>query len=201
MVYDLRNLLKTLRSSHVALESRHAALSSKLQISEATRVEHTAVLETAAAAAAREVERAVAGAAQDAARAAAARSSLEEIAAELTYNAGALRDELSALRAEFSEAQRASFLGDFQVMEAVQELGDRAAMFDRTFNENKRLHNMLQDLKGSIRVFCRVRPHVDGMDTHGELDVVEVTTDDDGVASGLMVSVDKGGREGVVQKG
>jgi hypothetical protein len=60
---------------------------------------------------------------------------------------------------------------------------------------------MIQDLKGSIRVFCRVRPHIGGMDGDGELDVVEATIDEDGVANGLMVAVDKGQREGVVQKG
>ena len=44
---------------------------------------------------------------------------------------------------------------DLQLMEGVEELADRAQLYDRTFNENKRLHNMIQDLKGSIRVFCR----------------------------------------------
>ena len=40
----------------------------------------------------------------------------------------------------------------------------------------RHLHNAIQDLKGSIRVFCRVRPHLPGADG-GERDVVEVSGD------------------------
>ena len=47
---------------------------------------------------------------------------------------------------------------------AVEALADRARAYDRAFDENKRLHNEIQDLKGSIRVFCRVRPGVASVD-------------------------------------
>ena len=40
----------------------------------------------------------------------------------------------------------------------VEELSAVAARFRETLEENRRLYNEVQDLKGNIRVFCRVRP-------------------------------------------
>ena len=65
---------------------------------------------------------------------------------------------------------------EFALVESVQELSSRAALYDKAFAENRHLHNAIQDLKGSIRVFCRVRPHLPGADG-GERDVVEVSGD------------------------
>lgn len=42
-----------------------------------------------------------------------------------------------------------------QAEAAQQELADKYAA---TLEENRRLYNQVQDLKGNIRVFCRVRP-------------------------------------------
>ena len=50
-----------------------------------------------------------------------------------------------------------------------------------------RLHNAVQDLKGSIRVFCRVRPRVPGTDGVSDLDVVRVVVDDEGSPDRLVV--------------
>jgi hypothetical protein len=38
------------------------------------------------------------------------------------------------------------------------DLKDTIAKFRKEASERKRLHNELQDLRGNIRVFCRVRP-------------------------------------------
>jgi len=76
--------------------------------------------------------------------------------------AAKLREEQRRVRAEVDELGR-SFHGEIQrVAEGSEKLGQwsnsleekyKAAMEDR-----KRLHNMVLDLKGNIRVFVRVRP-------------------------------------------
>ena len=40
----------------------------------------------------------------------------------------------------------------------VDELSDVADKYSTTLEENRRLYNEVQDLKGNIRVFCRIRP-------------------------------------------
>ena len=69
----------------------------------------------------------------------------------------------------------------------MQALASRAALYERARAENKRLHNAVQDLKGSIRVFCRVRPRVPGTDGVSDLDVVRVVVDDEGSPDRLVV--------------
>ena len=83
-----------------------------------------------------------------------------------------LQREVAAFEVERREFARK----EFALVESVQELSSRAALYDKAFAENRHLHNAIQDLKGSIRVFCRVRPHLPGADG-GERDVVEVSGD------------------------
>lgn len=40
----------------------------------------------------------------------------------------------------------------------VDDLQDMAGKYADTVEENRRLYNEVQDLKGNIRVFCRIRP-------------------------------------------
>ena len=40
----------------------------------------------------------------------------------------------------------------------VDELSEVADKYSTTLEENRRLYNEVQDLKGNIRVFCRIRP-------------------------------------------
>lgn len=40
----------------------------------------------------------------------------------------------------------------------VEQLGRIEERYRATVEENRRLYNEVQDLKGNIRVFCRVRP-------------------------------------------
>ncbi|KAK9005781.1 hypothetical protein V6N11_043201 [Hibiscus sabdariffa] len=40
----------------------------------------------------------------------------------------------------------------------VEEMSTAAVQYHKVAEENRKLHNMVQDLKGNIRVFCRIRP-------------------------------------------
>lgn len=64
-----------------------------------------------------------------------------------------------------------------------------AAGYKKGLEENRKLYNQVQDLKGNIRVYCRIRPFLPGQ----EKKVTSVDyTDDETVA----IIVPKGGREG-----
>ena len=104
------------------------------------------------------------------------RARAKESNAELQRDASNLRSELGAANAAFELERKEFARREFTLVESVQELSSRAALYDKAFAENRHLHNAIQDLKGSIRVFCRVRPHLPGADG-GERDVVEVSGD------------------------
>ena len=104
------------------------------------------------------------------------RARAKESNAELQRDASNLRSELGAANAAFELERKEFARKEFTLVESVQELSSRAALYDKAFAENRHLHNAIQDLKGSIRVFCRVRPHLPGADG-GERDVVEVSGD------------------------
>lgn len=40
----------------------------------------------------------------------------------------------------------------------VDDMQEMAGKYADTVEENRRLYNEVQDLKGNIRVFCRIRP-------------------------------------------
>ncbi|XP_076906098.1 kinesin-like protein KIN-14Q [Bidens hawaiensis] len=64
-----------------------------------------------------------------------------------------------------------------------------AAGYKKGLEENRKLYNQVQDLKGNIRVYCRIRPFLPGQENK----VTSVDyTDDETVA----IIVPKGGREG-----
>ncbi|EEF28944.1 kinesin heavy chain, putative [Ricinus communis] len=44
----------------------------------------------------------------------------------------------------------------------VQEMSAAALGYHRVLKENRNLYNMVQDLKGNIRVYCRIRPAISG---------------------------------------
>jgi len=44
----------------------------------------------------------------------------------------------------------------------VHGLAHAASGYHRVLEENRKLYNQVQDLKGSIRVYCRVRPFLPG---------------------------------------
>ena len=76
-----------------------------------------------------------------------------------------LRGALAALRRDATlarDAFSATFAG--HLFAATSRLAATSALYEKAAAENKKLHFAIQDLKGSIRVFCRVRPAVPGMD-------------------------------------
>ncbi|CAH9112626.1 unnamed protein product [Cuscuta europaea] len=48
----------------------------------------------------------------------------------------------------------------------IHGLAHAASGYHRVLEENRKLYNQVQDLKGSIRVYCRVRPFLNGQPSH-----------------------------------
>ncbi|TKY61748.1 Kinesin-4 protein [Spatholobus suberectus] len=48
----------------------------------------------------------------------------------------------------------------------IHGLANAASGYHRVLEENRKLYNQVQDLKGSIRVYCRVRPFFPGQSNH-----------------------------------
>ncbi|KAF5455315.1 hypothetical protein F2P56_024907 [Juglans regia] len=56
----------------------------------------------------------------------------------------------------------------------VHGLAHAASGYHRVLEENRKLYNQVQDLKGSIRVYCRVRPFLPGQSNHfSNVDFIE----------------------------
>ncbi|KAI5058680.1 hypothetical protein GOP47_0026850 [Adiantum capillus-veneris] len=69
-----------------------------------------------------------------------------------------LKELLSSTRFEFRNMQ-GECKKDMEALETeVQLLAQAAAQYYKVLAENRELYNQVQDLKGNIRVFCRVRP-------------------------------------------
>ncbi|XP_021912136.1 kinesin-like protein KIN-14L [Carica papaya] len=69
-----------------------------------------------------------------------------------------LKELLSTTKREFQDlqCQLQRFWGE--IGNQVQEMSTAALGYHKVLKENRKLYNMVQDLKGSIRVYCRVRP-------------------------------------------
>ncbi|XVF72683.1 hypothetical protein PTKIN_Ptkin12aG0139700 [Pterospermum kingtungense] len=48
----------------------------------------------------------------------------------------------------------------------IHGLAHAASSYNRVLEENRKLYNQVQDLKGSIRVYCRVRPFLSGQSSY-----------------------------------
>ncbi|KAK7840814.1 kinesin-like protein kin-14l [Quercus suber] len=69
-----------------------------------------------------------------------------------------LKGLLSSTKREFNYLQ-SQVQRDLKDLESqVQELSFAAIGYYRVVKENRNLYNMVQDLKGNIRVYCRIRP-------------------------------------------
>ncbi|PWA37704.1 hypothetical protein CTI12_AA590230 [Artemisia annua] len=69
-----------------------------------------------------------------------------------------LKALLSSTKEEFRDLQ-SQFQNDLKQMECrVEELSTAAQGYHKVVTENRNLYNMVQDLKGNIRVYCRIRP-------------------------------------------
>ncbi|OMO71404.1 hypothetical protein CCACVL1_18234 [Corchorus capsularis] len=69
-----------------------------------------------------------------------------------------LKALLSATRREFEDLQ-SHLQSDLKNLGSqVEEMSTAALQYHKVVEENRKLYNMVQDLKGNIRVFCRIRP-------------------------------------------
>ncbi|XP_022888275.1 kinesin-like protein KIN-14L [Olea europaea var. sylvestris] len=65
---------------------------------------------------------------------------------------------LCSTKKEF-ECLQSHFQSDLkQIEDQVQEMSTAALGYHKVVKENRNLYNMVQDLKGNIRVYCRIRP-------------------------------------------
>ncbi|OAY83717.1 Kinesin-4 [Ananas comosus] len=71
----------------------------------------------------------------------------------------------------------------------VYGLAHAASGYHKVLEENRKLYNQVQDLKGSIRVYCRVRPFLPG-----QLNSSTVSSIDDGTIT--IINSSKYGKEG-----
>ncbi|XP_015060371.1 kinesin-like protein KIN-14K [Solanum pennellii] len=81
------------------------------------------------------------------------------------FHLGALRElkfSSQSIRQELVKTQQ-SYGEEFNQLGAkVTALGHAAANYSALLAENRKLHNEVQELKGNIRVYCRIRPFLRG---------------------------------------
>ncbi|MCE3216440.1 hypothetical protein HAX54_006507, partial [Datura stramonium] len=74
---------------------------------------------------------------------------------ELRFSSQSIRQEVVKTQKSYSEEFN-------QLGEKVRALGHAAANYSVILAENSKLHNEVQELKGNIRVYCRIRPFLHG---------------------------------------
>ncbi|XP_062026942.1 kinesin-like protein KIN-14J [Rosa rugosa] len=83
----------------------------------------------------------------------------------VNYQVGALKELSAALestRCEIMSAKQ-SYFEEFNCMGSkLRGLADAAEKYHVVLAENRKLYNEVQDLKGNIRVYCRIRPFLPG---------------------------------------
>ncbi|KAI4325638.1 hypothetical protein MLD38_031020 [Melastoma candidum] len=69
-----------------------------------------------------------------------------------------IKVQLSKTKQEFNDLQTCfqKDLADLLIL--IQEMSSAAIGYHKVVKENRNLYNMVQDLKGNIRVYCRIRP-------------------------------------------
>ncbi|XP_051118839.1 kinesin-like protein KIN-14I isoform X2 [Andrographis paniculata] len=73
-----------------------------------------------------------------------------------------LKDMLSATKAGIHFIQMKFHEDIHNIGLQIHGLAHAASCYHRVLEENRKLYNQVQDLKGSIRVYCRVRPFLPG---------------------------------------
>ncbi|XP_029847706.4 carboxy-terminal kinesin 2 [Ixodes scapularis] len=96
------------------------------------------------------------------------KQSLQETVSQLTGNYAGLRAEHSAMQLLLQNEQEKCL----RLAESLSQSQQREAEKDQQLQDaemmRRDLHNMLQELKGNIRVFCRVRPMLPSEEGEGE---------------------------------
>ncbi|XP_057438063.1 kinesin-like protein KIN-14L isoform X2 [Lotus japonicus] len=62
------------------------------------------------------------------------------------------------IKNEFEEMQLQVQRFFYDIGSQVQEMSTKALGYHKVVEENRKLYNLVQDLKGNIRVYCRIRP-------------------------------------------
>ncbi|KAL4362932.1 hypothetical protein GQ457_04G012370 [Hibiscus cannabinus] len=87
-----------------------------------------------------------------------------------------LRSTSKAIKQEIMETKKSYSVELNHLESKVKVLTDAAENYHEVLDENRKLFNELQDLKGNIRVYCRIRPFLPG-ETE-KLSVVENISED-----------------------
>ncbi|XP_057770575.1 kinesin-like protein KIN-14K [Salvia miltiorrhiza] len=83
---------------------------------------------------------------------------------ELRFSSQSIQQEIGKTEKSYSE--------EFSNLGAkIKVLGDAAKNYHPLLAENRKLHNELQELKGNIRVYCRIRPFLPGQ--KGKQSIIE----------------------------
>ncbi|GJU45488.1 kinesin-like protein KIN-14I [Tanacetum coccineum] len=88
----------------------------------------------------------------------------------------ALRQTLLTTKAGMQFMQRKSHEEIYNLVQHVLGLAHAASQYHRVLEENIKLYNQVQDLKGHIRVYCRVRPKGRQSNFAGTTDSIEEGT-------------------------
>jgi len=101
-----------------------------------------------------------------------------------------IRDLLLRAREDVQGFQ-AEWRKHFELLDnQVAGISNAASGYHRVLEENKILYNSLQELKGSIRVYCRIRPHFGGQ-SEAHHSAVELIGED----GSLLVNTSKMGKD------
>ncbi|GMI75469.1 hypothetical protein like AT1G73860 [Hibiscus trionum] len=102
-----------------------------------------------------------------------------------------LRSTSEAIKQEMIETKKSYFVEFNHLESKVKALTEAAENYHEVLAENRKLFNELQDLKGNIRVYCRIRPFLPG-ETE-KLSVVENISENRKL---VIANPSKRGREG-----
>ncbi|VFQ78012.1 unnamed protein product [Cuscuta campestris] len=110
------------------------------------------------------------------------------------FQLGALRElkfSSQSIKSEVTKTQKI-YLEEFNHLGVkIRSLGDAAANYSVILTENRKLHNEVQELKGNIRVYCRVRPFLPGQ--KDKQTIVEYIGDNGEL---IVINPSKQGKEG-----
>ncbi|XP_063943144.1 kinesin-like protein KIN-14I [Daucus carota subsp. sativus] len=102
---------------------------------------------------------------------------------DLKHTVSAARLDIQLMQTKYQE--EINSLGQH-----LHSLAQAAAGYQKVLEENRKLYNQVQDLKGSIRVYCRVRPFLPGQPSRFST----VANADNGVLT--LITPSKNGKEG-----
>ncbi|XP_049934452.1 kinesin-like protein KIN-14C [Nymphaea colorata] len=104
---------------------------------------------------------------------------------------GDLRLASQAAKKEVLDMQRGWLEEISNLSVSFKRLADAAEKYHMVLDENRKLYNEVQDLKGNIRVYCRIRPFLPG--EAGDKSIIDYIGDDGDL---LVSNPSKPGRDG-----